>query len=107
MPIHEKERKPKSNHYFPKYGGWKFGQGILSPPQIQFLFTFPSRKEKRTCVSMFAWTGPMSAWMHSHICIDVTRICTDRIFLNFKKNKLLSTLSELLMILNKGRKGKK
>jgi hypothetical protein len=27
MPIHEKKRIPKSNHYFLKYGGWKFGQG--------------------------------------------------------------------------------
>jgi hypothetical protein len=30
---------PKSNYYFPKYGGWKFGQGnasvhTLNPPLI-------------------------------------------------------------------------
>jgi hypothetical protein len=26
MPIHEKKRMPKSNHYILKYGSWKFGQ---------------------------------------------------------------------------------
>jgi hypothetical protein len=30
MPIHEKKRMPKSNHYILKYGGWKFGQGNAS-----------------------------------------------------------------------------
>jgi hypothetical protein len=30
---------PKSNHYFPKYGGWKIGQGnasvrTLDPPPV-------------------------------------------------------------------------
>jgi hypothetical protein len=39
MPIYEKKKKPKSNHYFSKYGGWKIGQGnasthTLDPPPI-------------------------------------------------------------------------
>jgi hypothetical protein len=25
-----KKMMPKSNHYFPKYGGWKIGQGNAS-----------------------------------------------------------------------------
>jgi hypothetical protein len=37
MRIHEKIKMPKSNHCFPKYGGWKIGQGnpfarTLDPP---------------------------------------------------------------------------
>jgi hypothetical protein len=30
MPIHEKKRMPKSNHYILKYGDWKFGQANTS-----------------------------------------------------------------------------
>jgi hypothetical protein len=30
MPIHEKKRMPKSNHYILKYEDWKFGQGNAS-----------------------------------------------------------------------------
>jgi hypothetical protein len=40
MPIHEKKRTPKPNHYYRKSRGWRFGQGnasvrSLAPPPIR------------------------------------------------------------------------
>jgi hypothetical protein len=44
---------PKSNYYFPKYGGWKFGQGnasvhTLNPPLIHI-----SSPKKKTLLHMW------------------------------------------------------
>jgi hypothetical protein len=43
MPIYEKKEYPKPNHYYPKYGGWRFGQGnasvhSMAPPPFAFAF---------------------------------------------------------------------
>jgi hypothetical protein len=47
MPILEKKRMPKSNHYIFKYGDWKFGKGnasvrTLHQPSIRI--SSPQRK---------------------------------------------------------------
>jgi hypothetical protein len=68
MPIHEKKRMPKSDHYILKYGDWKFGQGnasahILHQPPIRI--SSPQGKIE----------------VHKHVCADATCIYADEIFI--------------------------
>jgi hypothetical protein len=63
MPIHERKRMPKSNHYILKYGDWKFGRGNAS---VRTLHQPPIR--------IFSPQG--KTYVNKYVRADTTSVCT-------------------------------